>query len=70
MNVIKEVLEKRNLSQKWLAKELGTTCVSVNNWCQNKSQPTIEKLFKIARVLDAKPSSLLNDYHIIEIKNK
>jgi transcriptional regulator with XRE-family HTH domain len=61
MNKIKQELERQNLSQKWLAVKLGTTCVSVNMWCQNKSQPSIEKLFKVARVLKTKPSQLIND---------
>lgn len=61
MNKIKQELERQNLSQKWLASKLGTTTVSVNMWCQNKSQPSIEKLYKVAKVLKTKPSQLLTD---------
>ena len=61
LNNIKEVLEKKNKTQKWLADELGTTTVSVNHWCTNKSQPTIEKLFKVAHLLKTKPSQLLRE---------
>ena len=61
MNTIKRELEKKNLTQKWLAEKLNTTPVSVNSWCQNKSQPSIQKLFMVARVLKTKPSQLIQD---------
>ncbi len=61
MNTIKRELEKQKLTQKWLADKLNTTSVSVNCWCQNKSQPSIEKLYKVAQILNTKPSKLLND---------
>ena len=61
MNTIKRELEKQNLTQRWLAEKLQTTPVSVNSWCQNKSQPSIEKLYKVAEVLNTKPSKLLMD---------
>lgn len=61
MNKIKQELERQNLTQKWLAEKLGTTTISVNMWCQNKSQPSIEKLYKVAKVLKTKPSQLLTD---------
>jgi putative transcriptional regulator len=61
MNKIKIELKKKNLTQKWLAEKLNTTSVSVNSWCQNKSQPSIEKLFKVAEILETKPSQLIKD---------
>ena len=60
-NTIKEELEKQQLTQKWLAKKLGITPVSVNMWCQNKSQPSIERLYKVAQVLKINPSQLLTN---------
>lgn len=61
MNKIKIELKKKNLTQKWLAEKLNITSVSVNSWCQNKSQPSIEKLFKVAEILETKPSHLIKD---------
>jgi transcriptional regulator with XRE-family HTH domain len=61
MNKIKQELERQQLTQKWLAEKLHTTPVSVNSWCQNKSQPSIQKLYKVALVLKTKPSKLLVD---------
>ena len=59
-NRIKEVLRNSGKSQKWLADNLYTTTVTVNNWCLNKSQPPIKKLYKIAELLDTPASELLN----------
>jgi putative transcriptional regulator len=61
MNKIKNALQTRHLSQKWLAEKLKVTTVSVNSWCQNRSQPSIPKLFKVAELLEIKPSHLLKD---------
>ena len=61
INKIKIELKKKNLTQKWLAEKLNITSVSVNSWCQNKSQPSIEKLFKVAEILETKPSQLIKD---------
>jgi putative transcriptional regulator len=61
MNNIKIALQDRQLTQKWLAEKLNTTTVAVNAWCQNKSQPSIQKLYKVAKVLRVKPSQLLKD---------
>lgn len=60
-NRIKIILEKNGRSQKWLAENLSTTTVTVNHWCLNKSQPPIKKLYKIAELLNIRPSELLNE---------
>jgi DNA-binding XRE family transcriptional regulator len=62
---LKEILEKRHLTQVWLADQVGVTVVSVNNWCQNKSEPSLKTLASIAKVLRIKISDL-----IIEENNK
>ena len=60
-NRIKEKLDSTGKSQKWLSEELGTTTVTVNHWCSNRSQPPIKKLYQIAEVLEVSPFELLND---------
>lgn len=59
-NRIKKVLESTGKSQKWLSEELGTTTVTVNHWCNQKSQPPIKTLFEISKVLETTPDQLLN----------
>lgn len=56
---LKEILEKKGLSQKWLASESGFTVVSINNWCQHKNEPSLKTLALIAKILDVKISDLI-----------
>jgi putative transcriptional regulator len=61
MNRIKEVLEKQGLTQVWLSNQLGKSYNIVNGYVQNRSQPSIEVLYKIAEILNVKPKDLLKD---------
>ncbi len=61
MNRIKEVLRDKEITQAWLAKELGKSYNMVNSYVQNRRQPSIEILFKIAKILDVKPQDLLKE---------
>ena len=59
MNKIKQVLEKRGVSQTWLCRKLGKSYNMVTSYVNNKRQPSVEMLFQIAEVLDVEPSALL-----------
>jgi putative transcriptional regulator len=59
MNRIKEVITQKGVSQREIARTLGLSANGVNIICQNKSQPNIDTLFKIARALNVQPSELL-----------
>lgn len=59
MNRIKEVLEKKDLTQTWLAEALGKSYNMVNSYAQNRRQPSIEILFEIAKILEVDPKDLL-----------
>ena len=61
MNRIKEVLGEKEITQTWLAKELGKSYNMVNSYVQNRRQPSIEVLFRIAEILDTEPKMLLNN---------
>jgi transcriptional regulator with XRE-family HTH domain len=56
---LKEILEKKNLTQVWLSGELGVSVVSVNNWCQKKNEPSLKTLASIAKILKVKISDLI-----------
>ena len=60
MNRIKEVLKDQGRSQSWLTKQLGKSYVVVTNYCNNKSQPRIATLRKIAQSLNVDVRDLLN----------
>ncbi len=52
MNRIKEVLAEKNIKQVWLSEKLGKSYNMVNAYVQNRQQPRLEILYKIAEILD------------------
>ena len=59
MNRIKEVLEGKGIKQSWLAEKLGKSFNTVNSYVQNRQQPRLEVLLKIADILDVDIKSLI-----------
>ena len=59
MNRIKEVLEQKGIKQTWLAEKLGKSYNMVNSYVQNRRQPSIEDLYKIAEILNIEAKDLL-----------
>ena len=60
MNRIKEVLKEKGIKQIWLANKLGKSYNMVNGYVQNRRQPSLEDLYKIAKILDVDTAQLLN----------
>ena len=58
---MKAVLQNKGKSQTWLAEQLGFTFTTVNGWCNNRSQPHLEELIKIAEILDVAPADLITN---------
>lgn len=61
MNRIKEVIEKKEIKQKWLAEQLGKSYNMVNSYAQNRRHPGIEDLYLIAKISDVNPKDLLKE---------
>lgn len=59
MNRIKEVLEQKGIKQTWLAEKLGKSYNMVNAYAQNRQQPRLETLMKIANILDVDIKELI-----------
>ena len=59
MNRIKEVLQEKGIKQTWLAKEVGKSYSVVNAYVQNRRQPSLAILFKIAVLLGVEDKDLL-----------
>ena len=59
MNRIKEVLEEKGIKQIWLADKLGKSYNMVNSYAQNRRQPSIEDLYRIADILEVSIKNLL-----------
>jgi transcriptional regulator with XRE-family HTH domain len=61
MNRIKKVLEDKGIKQIWLAEKLGKSYNMVNSYAQNRRQPSLEDLYKIAEILDVEVKELLTE---------
>lgn len=58
-NRIKALLAEHGKTNIWLAEHLGMSKTTVSKWCTNDSQPTVETLFSIAKILDVDVRLLL-----------
>jgi transcriptional regulator with XRE-family HTH domain len=59
INRIKEILFFKKKSQKWLAGEVGISTTAMTAICNNKSQPHLKDLKRIAKILDVDIRELL-----------
>lgn len=58
INRLKTILRERNLTSRWLSKELAVDPTTVSKWCTNSSQPDILTLLRIANLLDVEVKDL------------
>jgi transcriptional regulator with XRE-family HTH domain len=61
INRLKVVLAEKKRTNKWLAEQLGKDQAMVSKWCTNTTQPSIEILIKIAKVLEVEVKDLLRE---------
>lgn len=61
LNRIKTVLVEKDLSQKWLAEQLGKGFSTTNAYCCNRQQPNLDTLYKIAKLLSVELKDLIVD---------
>lgn len=61
LNRIKAVLVEKDLSQKWLAEQLGKSFSTTNAYCCNRQQPNLDTLYKIAKLLSVELKDLIVD---------
>ncbi|MBN2485404.1 MAG: helix-turn-helix transcriptional regulator [Bacteroidales bacterium] len=59
MNRIKEILKEQGRSQVWLAEKLDMSYLAVTRYCNNKRQPNLDVLNKIAEILGVDNRDLL-----------
>ena len=61
LNRIKAVLAEKDISQTDMAKELGKSFSTINAYCCNRQQPSLELLHRIAEILSISIRDLLID---------
>lgn len=59
INRIKVVLVEHKRTNKWLAEQLGINPTTVSKWCTNTTQPNIETLLQISKLIDVEVQELL-----------
>ena len=59
MNRLKVVLAEKKRTNRWLAEQLGKDQATISKWCTNTSQPGLETLYQIAKLLEIEVQELL-----------
>ena len=60
INRLTLLLVEKKKTSKWLSEQLGITPSTVSKWCTNTSQPDMETLAKISKLLDVGVEDLYN----------
>ena len=60
VNRLKLVLVEQKKTSKWLSEELGVSPSTVSKWCTNSSQPDMETLARISKLLNVSIEDLYN----------
>lgn len=61
-NRIRVVLADKQITNHWLASQLGVTDMTVSRWSTNKNQPSVSQLVEIAKLLKVEIKELIEDY--------
>lgn len=68
INRLKVVLAEKKRTNKWLCEQLNVNPSTVSKWCTNSSQPDIETLIKISKLLNVEMEDLLNKRYVESVK--
>lgn len=66
MNKIKTILDEKGISQTWLAKKLDKSFNTINSYVCNRSQPNLETLLQISKILNVDIKDLISSTNEIE----
>jgi putative transcriptional regulator len=61
LNRIKEVLEEQGRTQIWLSEQLDRDFKTITRYVNNHRQPTLDMLFKIAKILKVGARDLIKE---------
>ena len=59
MNRLKVVFAEKNIQSKWVSEQLGVSRATVSKWVNNSSQPSLEMIGKLPKLLDVDYTELL-----------
>lgn len=61
VNRLKIVLVEQKKTGKWLAEQLGKDQSTVSKWCSNTTQPSLDVLIDISKILKVDIKTLIKD---------
>ena len=59
LNRLKVILAEKKKSNLWLSRDLGCSPTTVSKWCTNSSQPPLEMLMKMTKLLGVDMNDLV-----------
>ena len=62
LNRIRVVLADKQITNHWLAEQLGVTDITVSRWTTDKNQPSVSQLIEVAKLLKVDINDLLEPY--------
>ena len=70
INRIKVMLAEKGKTNKWLAAQLGKDPATVSKWCTNASEPTLETMMLIAKMLEVGIEDLVRFEALPDVERK
>lgn len=64
VNRLKVVLVEQKKTGKWLASQLGKDPSTVSKWCSNTTQPPLDMIVNIAKLLEVDIKELINEKYL------
>ena len=61
VNIIKEILEEKERSQRWLSRKTGIPITTLHGYITNDRQPPADSLFLIAESLEVSTDALMKE---------
>lgn len=61
-NRLRVVLADKQITNRWLARQLRVTDMTVSRWATNKIQPSVSQLIEIAKTLSVRLDDLVEPY--------
>lgn len=59
-NRLRIILAEKNVTNHWLATEMGVTDMTVSRWCTNRTQPSISQLVQMSKLLDTEMEKFID----------
>lgn len=59
-NRLRIILAEKNVTNHWLATEMGVTDMTISRWCTNLIQLSISQLVQISKLLDTEMEKFID----------